>query len=163
MFPLLSRLLLLSSLLLGLPLRKLLLALLAFEKRLYLREQDTGQRLHFMGGYSRTVVVDFLFLAMVPILAMTGVYLLPCSYQLQFYVYNKPLFAEHGWEKQESHRELVALVERIRAEVPELIDGTLPNVLRVYDERKALSIARGGDIYVGEVKERLTNAEADCP
>lgn len=61
MFPLLSRLLLLSSLLLGLPLRKLLLALLAFEKRLYLREQDTGQRLHFMGGYSRTVVVDFLF------------------------------------------------------------------------------------------------------
>lgn len=94
---------------------------------------------------------------------MTGVYLLPCSYQLQFYVYNKTLFAEHGWEKQESHRELVALVERIRAEVLELIDGTLPNVLRVYDERKALSIARGGDIYVGEVKEGLTNAEADCP
>ena len=36
------------------------LPLLALEKRLYLREQDTGQSLHFMVGYPGAVVVGFL-------------------------------------------------------------------------------------------------------
>ncbi len=35
------------------PLRKLPLSFLTLEKGLYLREQDTGQGLHLMGGYSR--------------------------------------------------------------------------------------------------------------
>ena len=47
--------------LLRFPLCKLPLPFLALEKPLYLREQDTGQGLHFMEGYSRAVVVDFLF------------------------------------------------------------------------------------------------------
>ena len=43
------------------PLRKLPLPLLALEKRLYLREQDTGQGLYLMDGYPRAVVVNLLF------------------------------------------------------------------------------------------------------
>ena len=47
--------------LLRFPLGKLPLSLLALEKSLYLREQDTGQSVHLMDGYSRAVVVDFSF------------------------------------------------------------------------------------------------------
>lgn len=43
------------------PLGKLPLPFLALEKRLYLREQDTGQGLYFMVGYSHTVVICFPF------------------------------------------------------------------------------------------------------
>lgn len=43
------------------PLGKLPLSFLALEKLLNLWEQDTGQGLYLMGGYSRAVVVDFLF------------------------------------------------------------------------------------------------------
>ena len=43
------------------PLGKLPLSFLALEKGLYLREQDTGQSVHLMDGYSRAVVVDFSF------------------------------------------------------------------------------------------------------
>ena len=46
--------------LLRFPLRKLPLSFLTLEKRLYLREQDTGQSLHFMVGYPSAVVVDLL-------------------------------------------------------------------------------------------------------
>lgn len=60
------------------------------------------------------------------------VYLLPCCYQLHFYVYNKTLFEEHGWEKPANHRELVSLVEQIREEVPELIPISLPGRLPGY-------------------------------
>ena len=42
------------------PLGKLPLSFLTLEKRLYLREQDTGQSLHFMVGYPSAVVVDLL-------------------------------------------------------------------------------------------------------
>lgn len=44
---------LLFGLLLRFPVGKLPLSFLALEKCLYLREQDTGQGLHLMGGYSR--------------------------------------------------------------------------------------------------------------
>ena len=47
--------------LLCLPLGKLPLSLLALEKGLHLREQDTGQGFHFMEGDSRAVVVGLLF------------------------------------------------------------------------------------------------------
>ena len=43
------------------PLCKLPLSFLALEKRLYLREQDTGQGFHFVVRYSGAVVVDFPF------------------------------------------------------------------------------------------------------
>ena len=43
------------------PLRKLPLSLLALEKRLYLREQDTGQGFHLMIGYPGAVIIGFLF------------------------------------------------------------------------------------------------------
>lgn len=43
------------------PLRKLPLSLLALEKRLYLREQDTGKGLYLVIGYPRAVVVGLLF------------------------------------------------------------------------------------------------------
>ena len=49
------------------PLSKFPLPLLALEKGLYLREQDTGQGLHLMGGYSRSAVrcpssfIEFFF------------------------------------------------------------------------------------------------------
>ena len=39
------------------PFCKLLLSLLALERFLYLREQDTGQGLHFMERYPGAVVV----------------------------------------------------------------------------------------------------------
>ena len=61
MFPPLSCLFLLFRLLLCFPLRKLPLPFLALEKRLYLREQDTGQGFYLMVGYARTVVVGPLF------------------------------------------------------------------------------------------------------
>ena len=61
MFPPLLCLFLLFGLLLRFPLGVFPLPLLTLEKRLYLREQDTGQGFYLMGGYSRTVVVDFLF------------------------------------------------------------------------------------------------------
>lgn len=47
--------------LLCLPLGKLPLSFLTLEKRLYLREQDTGQGVHLMDGYPRAVVVDLSF------------------------------------------------------------------------------------------------------
>ena len=50
----------LLGLLLCFPLGKLPLSFLALEKRLYLREQDTGQSLHLMVGYPGAVVVGFL-------------------------------------------------------------------------------------------------------
>ena len=43
------------------PLGKLPLPFLALEKGLYLREQDTGQGVHFMDRYPGAVVVDLLF------------------------------------------------------------------------------------------------------
>ena len=43
------------------PLCKLPLPFLALEKRLYLREQDTGQGFHLVIGYPGAVVVGFLF------------------------------------------------------------------------------------------------------
>ena len=58
--PPLSCLFLLFGRPLFLPFGKLPLPLLALEKRLYLREQDTGQSLHFMVGYPGAVVVGFL-------------------------------------------------------------------------------------------------------
>ena len=59
--PPLSCLFLLFGRPLFLPFGKLPLPLLALEKRLYLREQDTGQSLHLMVGYPGAVVVGFLF------------------------------------------------------------------------------------------------------
>lgn len=50
MFPLLSCLFPLFGLPLHFPLGKLTLPLLALEKGLYLREQDTGQNLYLMVG-----------------------------------------------------------------------------------------------------------------
>ena len=50
---------LLFNLPLFLPLGKLPLPFLTLEKRLYLREQDAGQGLHFVIGYPGAVVVDF--------------------------------------------------------------------------------------------------------
>ena len=44
-----------------LPRGKLPLSFLTLEKSLYLREQDTGQGVHFMDRYPGAVVVDFLF------------------------------------------------------------------------------------------------------
>ena len=52
---------LLFGLVLCFPLRKLPLSFLAFEKRLYFREQDTGQSFHLVIGYPSAVVVDFPF------------------------------------------------------------------------------------------------------
>ena len=46
--------------LLCLPLGKLPLSFLTLEKRLYLREQDTGQSLYLMVGYPGSIVVGFL-------------------------------------------------------------------------------------------------------
>lgn len=43
------------------PLGKLPLSFLTLEKGLYLWEQDTGQCVYLMDGYSRAVVVDFPF------------------------------------------------------------------------------------------------------
>lgn len=60
MFPPLSCLVLLFSLLLRFPLGIFPLPFLALEERQYLREQDTGQSLHLMVGYPGAVVVDFL-------------------------------------------------------------------------------------------------------
>ena len=60
MFPPLSCLFLLFGRPLFLPFGKLPLPLLALEKRLYLREQDTGQSLHLMVGYPGAVVVGLL-------------------------------------------------------------------------------------------------------
>lgn len=40
---------------------KIPLYFLALEKGLYLREQDTGQGVHFMDRYPGAVVVDFPF------------------------------------------------------------------------------------------------------
>ena len=42
------------------PLHKLPLSFLALEKRLYLREQDTGQGFNFMEGYPSAVVIGLL-------------------------------------------------------------------------------------------------------
>lgn len=42
------------------PLRKLPLSLLALEKRLYLREQDTGKGLYLVIGNPRAVVIGLL-------------------------------------------------------------------------------------------------------
>ena len=58
--PPLSCLFLLFGRPLFLPFGKLPLPLLALEKRLYLREQDTGQSLHLMVGYPGAIVVGFL-------------------------------------------------------------------------------------------------------
>lgn len=60
------------------------------------------------------------------------IYLLPVCYQMQFYVYNKTLFKEHGWEKPANHQELVSLVKQIRRESPELIPISLPGSLPGY-------------------------------
>ena len=60
MFPPLLCLVLLFGLLFRFPLGVFPLPLLALEKRLYLREQDTGQSLYLMVGYPGTVVVGFL-------------------------------------------------------------------------------------------------------
>ena len=46
--------------LLCLPLGKLPLSFLTLEKRLYLREQDTGQSLHFMVGYPGAIVMEIV-------------------------------------------------------------------------------------------------------
>ena len=43
------------------PLCKLPLSVHALEKGLYLREQNTGQGVHFMDRYPGAVVVDLLF------------------------------------------------------------------------------------------------------
>ena len=43
------------------PLSKLPLSFLALEKRLYLREQDTGQGIHLVIGYPGAVIIGFLF------------------------------------------------------------------------------------------------------
>lgn len=59
MFPPLSCLVLLFGLL-RFPLGVFPLPLLALEKGLYLREQDTGQSLHLMVGYPGAVVIGFL-------------------------------------------------------------------------------------------------------
>lgn len=64
MFPPLLRLVLLLGLFLCLPLGIFPLPLLALEKRLYLREQDTGEGFYLVIGNSCAVVVDFFFLAM---------------------------------------------------------------------------------------------------
>ena len=61
MLPPLLWLILLFGLLLCFPLGKLPLSFLTLKKGLYLREQDTGQSVHLMDGYSRAVVVDFSF------------------------------------------------------------------------------------------------------
>ena len=60
MFPPLLCLVLLFGLLFRFPLGVFPLPLLALEKRLYLREQDTGQSLHLVVGYPGAVVVGFL-------------------------------------------------------------------------------------------------------
>ena len=60
MFPPLSCLFLLFGLFLRLPLGVFPLPLLALEKRLYLREQDTGQSLYLMVGYPGAVVIGLL-------------------------------------------------------------------------------------------------------
>jgi hypothetical protein len=52
MFPPLSCLFLLFSLLLGFPLGKVPLSFLALEKRLYLREQDTDQGMQFLSYHA---------------------------------------------------------------------------------------------------------------
>jgi len=62
MFPLRALVLFRFALfLLRFPFGKLLLSLLALEKGLYLREQDTGQSLYLVVGYPGAVVIGFLF------------------------------------------------------------------------------------------------------
>lgn len=60
MFPPLLYLVLLFGLLLCFPLSIFPLSLLALEKRLYLREQDTGKGLYLVIGNPRTVVIGLL-------------------------------------------------------------------------------------------------------
>lgn len=61
MFPPLLYLVLLFGLLLCFPFGKFPLSVLALEKRLNFREQDTGKGLYLVIGYPRAVVVGLLF------------------------------------------------------------------------------------------------------
>ncbi len=53
-----------------------------------------------------------------------AVYTVPANYSIICMLYNKTLFAEHGWNVPTTHDELVALCRQIREEEPELIPIT---------------------------------------
>lgn len=53
-----------------------------------------------------------------------AVYLLPANYSIICMLYNKTLFAEHGWQVPTTHSELVSLCAQIREEKPDLIPIT---------------------------------------
>lgn len=55
-----------------------------------------------------------------------AVYTVPANYSIICMLYNKTLFAEHGWKVPTTHDELVALCRQIREEAPELIPITHP-------------------------------------
>lgn len=55
-----------------------------------------------------------------------AVYTVPANYSIICMMYNKTLFAEHGWQVPTTHDELVALCAQIREEAPELIPITHP-------------------------------------
>jgi len=55
-----------------------------------------------------------------------AVYTVTANYSIICMLYNKTLFAEHGWKVLPTHDELVALCRRIREEEPDLIPITHP-------------------------------------
>lgn len=55
-----------------------------------------------------------------------AVYTVPANYSIICMLYNKTLFAEHGWKVPTTHDELVALCRQIREEEPDLIPITHP-------------------------------------
>ncbi len=55
-----------------------------------------------------------------------AVYTVPANYSIICMLYNKTLFAEHGWKVPATHSELVSLCRQIREEEPDLIPITHP-------------------------------------
>lgn len=79
-----------------------------------------------------------------------AVYALPASYSIICMMYNKTLFAEHGWKVPTTHSELVALCKQIRAEEPGLIPITHPGSMPGTYWRLLGEMAQCGFLGTGE-------------
>lgn len=70
-------------------------------------------------------------------------YSLPSTVLVRSMAYNKTMFEENGWEKPESHKELVALCKQIRREAPDITPIAMSNILPGFSFTTVTTLAQG--------------------